>query len=60
MNKTNNIDKCCMNCSYSYVEDIWYDFMCKLGYGVCTIDIDNDEYSVCNEWTKGANTHEQT
>lgn len=52
MNKTNNVDKCCMNCAHSYVEDIWFDFMCKLGHGVCVIDIDNDQYSVCDEWMK--------
>ena len=52
MNKTNDFDKCCMNCTHLYVEDIWGDFMCKLGHGVCTIDIDNDKYSVCDEWTK--------
>lgn len=52
MNKTNNFDKCCMNCAHLYVEDIWGDFMCKLGHGVCTIDIDNDKYSVCDKWIK--------
>lgn len=52
MNKTNDFDKCCMNCTHLYVEDIWGDFMCKLGHGVCTIDIDNDKYSVCDEWSK--------
>ena len=52
MNKTNDFDKCCMNCTHLYVEDIWGDFMCKLGHGVCTIDIDNDNYSVCDEWDK--------
>ena len=49
---TNNINKCCMNCAHSYVEDIWFDFMCKLRHGVCVIDIDNDQYTVCDEWMK--------
>lgn len=52
MNKTNDFDRCCMNCTHLYVEDIWGDFMCGIGHGVCTIDIDNDKYSVCDEWTK--------
>lgn len=52
MNKTNNFNKCCMNCAHLYVKDIWGDFMCKFGHGVCTIDIDNDKYSVCEKWTK--------
>lgn len=58
MNVTKDINKSCMSCNCTYVEDIWFDIVCKHSHEPCIIDIENDIFGICDKWERDSHWEE--